>query len=55
VEREVWRLKRDNCNWFGSLGVVRIWLYIEMSGNCKILAKTTQWIELVNDWIDSGR
>jgi hypothetical protein len=39
-----WKMRfRDSgeniCTWFSSLGVLRIWLYIERSGKCKILPK----------------
>jgi hypothetical protein len=51
---EFLRPKENSCKWFNNLGVMRMGVYIVKKGKCKILNKTTAWINSTNEWIDSN-
>jgi len=50
---EFLRHRENICKWFSALGVIREWVYIKMKASANFRAKTTVWIDSLNEWIDS--
>jgi len=52
MNNEFLRPRENRCKWFHVLGVMRMWVYIERSGKCKITAKNNivNWFTKCVNW-----